>query len=294
MLTTPYVTTTAFRAHPTFLDVMNLRTGDSSALDQDAELNNILLMASADADNYVRMGTTNGAGLGAHSHTQNERLTPNRKGQLVLAAEHHPVSQVTALAWGYQPNALTAVPDLGVIWTENGGRTLVAAVIPIGMQWLQFGAPMTGQELYTAWTYTAGYANTLLAGPVSAGGMSIPVIDPAGIAVGVSLRIWDPGAEEAVIVAPSYLAGSTTVPITTALRFDHTAESPTGVSGLPAEAHLAVILYAAALLQRPDSENEDTFPSTTVRPNTRIGGSHDGTGFVAEAERLLFSYRRIR
>lgn len=305
MITLPYVTVASFKAYPTFLDVMNLRPGDASAADQDQELFNILLAASAWADNYTEMGVGGGTAgdgtLAAHTRVERGRIRVARSGQISYHAQHNPVSSLTALSIGASPDTLTAVADLSSFWIEDA-RQIVGfpsgASAP-GLAALQFGPPATTSEVFAVWTYVAGYANTLLAADAAAGASAITVADPTGLTGlngGTVLRIWDPGHEEAVTVAPSYVTGSTTVPLTAPLKNSHsgTATTAIGVSALPTDAHLAVILYAAALLQRPDTEKEDTFPSTLVRPNARVGGTTDGTGFVAEAERLLEPYRRVR
>ena len=81
------------------------------------------------------------------------------------------------------------------------------------------------------------------------------------------------------------------MPLTGPLVFAHTADA--GISALPADAHLAVIFYAIALLDRPDSEAEDAFPGTKASPNTQ-SGSTGPVGLVIEAERLLEVLRRVR
>lgn len=302
MLTLPYVTTASFKAYPTFLDVMNLRPGDNVPADQDAELFNILLKASAMADRYVEKGVSSGAAaagtLTAHVRTENVRIRTRYDGRISYHPDHTPATALTGLQLGYSPNSLNPVTDLTNFWIEDG-RQIVGfpgGVTSPGFGALQFGAIVTSADVYAQWTYVAGFSNTLLGADTAAGATSITVADATGIVAGQTLRIWDPGHEEAVTVATSYVSGSTTVPVTTAAKFAHTgtATVPIGVSALPPGAHLAVILYAAALLQRPDSEHEDSFPATTVKPNTVLGAGRDGSGFINEAEHLLEELRRVR
>jgi hypothetical protein len=149
--------------------------------------------------------------------------------------------------------------------------------------------------VYTTWTYVAGYVTTLLAAGATAGATSLTVKDPTGIIAGDVLRIWEPGVEEAVTVANSYLPGSTTVPLTAALTNTHTAAA--GISQLPADAQQAVVNYTCALLLRPDTAAEDAFPDAKVGVSTRTADSRkDGSGLVAEAVRLLRDggYGRVR
>jgi len=295
VITLPYVTTASFKAYPTFLDVMNLRSGDVSAADQDAELYNILLQSSAWVDNFTAMGVGDGT-LSAHTKVENTRLRVGRDGRISYHPDHNPVTAILALSLGTSPNQLAPVTDLTNLWIEDGVQIVGwpgGGAAP-GMSALQFGTPVTASEIYAQWTYGAGYANTLLGAAVLAGATSITVADATGIAKGTVLRIWDPGKEEAVTVSSAY-TGGTTLPLTGALKSAHDpASTPIGVSSLPADAHLATILYAVALLQRPDSESEDTFPATTAKPNTRVGASSGGAGFVAEAQKILEPYQRTR
>lgn len=302
MLTLPYVTTASFKAYPTFLDVMNLRPGDVVAADQDAELFNILLKASAMADRYVELGVSSGATaagtLTAHTRTENARIRTRYDGRISYHPDHKPATAVTGLQIGYSPGNLNPVTDLSNFWIEDG-RQIVGypgGVTSPGFGALQFGAIVTSADLYAQWTYIAGFSNTLLAADTASGATQITVADATGIVAGQTMRIWDPGHEEAVTVATSYVTGSTTVPLAAPTRNAHsgTATVPIGVSSLPPGAHLAVIFYAAALLQRPDSEHEDSFPSTTVKTNTVLGSGHDGSGFINEAEHLLDELRRVR
>lgn len=293
MLTLPYVTVQAFKAHPTFLDVMNLRSGDFVAADQEAELFNILLMASTKCDNYLEMSAD--GTISAHTRIENARLRLNRTGRISYHPNHIPASALVALSTGTMPGTLAAVTDLSQMWIEDNRQFVgyVGGAAAPGFGALQFGPSILDNELYTKWTYVAGYANTLLGGAVLAGATTLPVLDATGLTAGTVLRIWDPGTEEAVTVAPSYTTG-TTIPLVSPLLNAHTPTKPIGVSALPPDIHLGVILYAAALLQRPDTEREDAFPSTQVRPNASVGSGHDGSGFVVEAECLWEPYRRTR
>ncbi|WP_020658392.1 hypothetical protein [Amycolatopsis benzoatilytica] len=302
MLILPYVTNASFKAYPTFLEVANLRSGDPILADQDAELYNILLKASAMADRYVELGVSSGNAatgtLTAHSRTENARVRTRYDGRISYHPDHSPVTAMTALSTGYSPNSLNPVTDLSNFWVEDGKQIVgyPGGVTSPGFGALQFGSVVAAGDLYAQWTYTSGFSNTLLAADVAQGATSVTVQDATGLAAGQVLRIWDPGHEEAVTIAGTYTTGSTTVPLTGGLKNAHTgtATVPVGISAVPADLHLAVIFYAAALLQRPDSESEDVFPSARVKSNARVGGSTDGSGFVTEAERLLEPYRRVR
>jgi hypothetical protein len=286
--TTPYLTVPTFKAYPTYLDLQNLRSGDTVLADQDAELTNILLRASVWAVGHCNQP------LHAHSTTQNLRLRPDRSGRLKWHPAHNPVKQVTALSYGYYPNQMQAITDLTGIWIEDD-RQIIADVAPlsVGFNALQFGPPSWSSEVYTTWTYLAAYVTTTLANNPTQGATSLQVTDPTGVIAGDVLRIWEPGVEEPVIVANTYVPGSTTVPLTTGLTHPHTAAA--GISQLPADAQQAIVNYAVALLLRPDTSKDDAFPDAPVQPSTREEDSRkDGSGLVAEAIRLLRPYRRTR
>lgn len=297
MLTQPYVTPASFKAYPTYIPLTQLRPGDSVAADQDAQLNSMLLTASQWADDQCAMGTPGGS-ISAHVQVDNVRLRLSRSGRISYHADHSPVTALTGLAMGPSPDSLTALTDLTNLWIEDGVQIVgypAGAAAP-ALNALQFGAPVTSGEIFTRWTYVAGFVSTLLAAPVLAGAASCTVTDPTGIVAGTVLRVWDPGSEEAVTVGPGYVAGSTTVPIvgTFAKAHDPTA-TPISVSNLPTTVRQAVIFYTMALLMRPDEGVGDAFPDSRVSPSIRADDSRkDGSGLVTEAIRLLQDYNRVR
>jgi hypothetical protein len=287
VLTEPYVTPAEFRAHPTFLDSNNLRTGFGQP-QQDAALTNILLEASEWADDKVDMP------LAAHVRTENARLTADRSGRLRYHPEHAPVLSVLGMSVGSTPDTLDAQVDPQV-WTESDGRILVAFApsAGAGLGTLQFGSPAVGVEQLVSWTYVAGYPSTQLAAPATVGAGALTVADSIGMAAGTVLRLWTPGLEEAVTVAS--VAG-TTVTLAGALAHEHPAGST--CSALPSTARQAVIGYATFLLMRPASTGENSAPnqrgpsiSATAGDSRRTGRS---TFLYDEACKLLKPFKRIR
>lgn len=284
----PYVTPAMFRAHPTFLDLNNLRSGDSVLADQDAELNNVLVMASQWADSKIDQQ------LGAHVNTDSDELRMDKRGRLRIHASDNPVRALTSIAYGPSINSMTTVTN-PTYRIEDEGRLIVVEVI--GGQWawsgpLQFGPVGYGVDLYVDTTYVAGYAHTTAVGASTSGATSITVADATGIYPGDTLRIWEPGAEEAVTVASTYTAGSTTVTLAGATTKNHADGAV--VSAIPPDALLAVVNYAVASLMRPDTAAEDAFPDAPPSSTRSADSRKDGSGLVAEAERLLRPYRRVR
>lgn len=290
LLVAPYVTVPEFRAAPTWIDSDDLIPG-GTASKQDDELHNVLIRASAWADNE----TNPGFGLGAASVTEQLRARTGRDGSIAIHPSQIPVRQVTALSYGTDPTALTVMNDLSAVWIEDGRQILAA--VPSRGNWaaagLEFGRPYPGGRSYVSITYTAGYASTTLAADAAAAATSVTVTDPAGIFPGDVLRVWDPGVEEAVTVAAGYVPGSTSVPLSGALTNAHTAGA--GISGMPAEIKQAVICYTVALLLREDVSSEEPFAEAEFGPAARraTSGGRAG-GLVDEAEDLLRPYRRVR
>lgn len=284
MPTAPYVTAAEFTAHPTYLDLDDLRSGITDPAAQTAELTNLLLMASGWADRECNQP------LGAHQVTATTRGRIDRDGILRVHAFHNPVLSVSSVAYGPTPFAMTTYP--GPQWALEGetnnllfntGRTV---------------AP--GQWQSVEVTYLAGWVSTTLAAGAVAGATSLTVADPTGILPGASYRLWEPGTEETVTVASSFTPPPvtvpptvTTVPLAAPTVYDHTTGA--GWSGMHGDLRLAVILYAVSQLLRPDTSKEDSYPDTSLSSGTRqTDPRQDGSGLVAEAQRLLNPFGRVR
>jgi len=294
LIVTPFVSVAAFEAHPTYLDLDDLRYGDPSAVDQAAELNNLLLMSSSWADGYLEQPFL------AHQNVQNLRTRCGRDSTVKIHPDHAPVQFVSSFAYGYTPTALTVITNPSA-WIEDG-RNLVITLGAVG-PWsgsLQFGTPGAGSPLYTQTTYVAGWVSTVLSAPASAGAPSLSVPDATGIAPGTVYRIWEPGAEESVTVSSAFVPPAVTVPPTPAsvplaapTLFAHTAGHD--FTNMEHDVRLAVVNYTVAQLLRPDTAAEDAYPDTRQASGTRQNDSRkDGSGLIDEAERLLDRFRRVR
>jgi hypothetical protein len=292
---TPYVSAAYFTAHPTYLDLGDLRYGDSSQADQTAQLVDLLLMSSAWADGYCEQP------LSAHQNVQNLRTRFARDGTLRIHPDHTPVQSVTQVGYGYTPTALTTITNPSV-WSEDD-RNLVIQVAGASGPWagsLQFGVPTTGYPVYTQVTYTAGFVATTLNADAPAGAGSLLVTDPTCVQPGGVYRIWEPGREESVTVASSFVPPAvavppvaTSVPLAAPTLFAHTAGQD--FTNMEHDARLAIVNYTVAQLLRPDTAAEDSYPDTRMASGTRQTDSRkDGSGLIDEAERLLERFRRIR
>ncbi|MEV7006844.1 hypothetical protein [Streptosporangium sp. NPDC051022] len=286
LLTRPYVTPAEFRASPTWLDTENLVVGGAESA-QDAELANVLLRASVWADSLVDQP------LGAHAHTEQLRVTIGRDGQVSIHAAHSPVRAVTALSYGSLPD-LTPLTDLTGVWVEDQVQ-IIAALGGLGgwAGFLEFGSPRVGYELYVRLSYVAGATSTVLSADATAAVTSLTVADPVGIYPGDVLRLWDPGAEEAVTVAAGYVPGSSSVGLVGATRAAHS--SGAGVSALPADVHQAVICRATALLLREPTAGGDDYADAPFGPVARRPSRRTrAADLIGEATALLARYRRVR
>lgn len=293
----PYVTTAEFVEWPTFLDLLNLRSGDPQLTHQTSVLNKTLLTASTWCDSYVDLGAGADATLAAHTRVENKRMRPDRAGRLLLHPDHIPFVSLESIAYGRYLGGMTAYTSPPVFVED--GRSVVLDVGKSGGSWsgsLQFGVSSSAGELYTSWSYTAGFPNALLTGPVAAGGQLLPVSDVTGIQPGQQLRVFDPGLDESVIVSTFWAAtvGPAILPLTSGLLHNHTLAQPVRVSVMPLDIFEACALYTIALLMRPDTKAEDAFPDMKGGVSTRLADSRaDGSGLVGQARELLESYRRV-
>jgi hypothetical protein len=284
-LARPYVTAAEFRASPTWLDTENLVVGGDTVA-QDAELHNTLLKASVWATGVCD------ARLDAHQVLERMRVTPDRNGRISIHAAVRPVRDVTELAYG-QPGALTPLSDLSAVWVEDDVQIIVAlgGSGSFGPA-LEFGPPRGQVETYVQLGYVGGHTSTVLAAPATSGTATITVADPTGVYPGDVLRIWDPGDEEAVTVAPGYNPGSSTVPLVGVTAAAH--GSGAGVSAMPADVHQAVICRSVSMLLRGERDGEE-YAEAAYQPTARTGPARTkAMELISEAKHLLRPHRRIR
>ena len=289
-------------ASPTWLDSSNLIEGGAQS-QQDAELYNVLLKASVWADGYCR-GDNDRPWFKAHTVIEQTRSRVNRDGQVFLHPSDVPVRKVTGFAYGSDFQNMTVLSDLTQVWVEDG-RGIVVSMIPNRGTFanLEFGnVGPSDSQVFVQYQYVSGYASTTLSAAVSANATSVQVADATGFVgpstgllgtlSGSTVRIWDPGVEEAVAVTSPYTAGATTIPLAAGLRNAHQAGA--GVSELPADVKQAVIAYAVALLMRQDVSSEEPFGNAPGGPSLRSSSGPPSGGLVYDAEQWLNPYRRVR
>lgn len=298
LVTVPYVTVASFKAYPSLTALGSLNSYSSLQGDQDAELYNLLLLASQWAADECDQP------LHAHAHVDNGQDRIRSDGRLSHHADHQPVRQLTGFSYGYNgPVGMTVVTDLTNQWIEGDGQIVLpwgGTLNGSGLSSIQLSPPNPSSLLFARWGYVAGYANTILAATANVGANSITVVDPTGIYPGDVLRIYDPGKEEVVIVGPGYVLGSTVVPLAAVLINTHTVAGPAvaqqiGVSMIPASAREAVQKYTLATLLRPVTQAEDPWPGNAPKISSRKGDTRGkGAGLIEAACRLLCNYKRVR
>lgn len=172
----PYATPQEFVADPAVVD----RLGHLAV---DPGLSQILSIASAWCDDYI------GTPLVVHEHIEHQRMHADRDGRLVWFPQHRPFISLRSLTC---ERTMYVSPQVS-IKDERAVIVDIRSNVTVWTGALSFGV---SGELNTTWRYLAGYPNTHLTEPVSAGSRNIAVSDSAGIRGGDILRIHD---EEIVV-----------------------------------------------------------------------------------------------
>ena len=247
----PYLTVAEYLAAPTGVDTSSLIPGGTSQAN-DAALATRILSASNYADSlcYQVLGATTDLEVGEYR--------VRRDGSIWVPMKYTPVVEVTNVAMGWYSNSLQTLSDLSGIWF-TGKKS-----IRIPTQGLASSSTLT-QEMQAASskfgsvfcqvTYVNGYANTTLAAQVASAATSLEVVSSLGIFPGMPLTLADDGngTTEQVTVAPSYVQGSTTVPLVSPVVSTHAAG--VGVSALPRAIKEAVIALTSHLIKTRGAES---------------------------------------
>lgn len=298
LLTVPFVGVAEFRAAPTWLDTEDLIQAGTGA-QQDAELYNVLLRASAWANSCVRQP------LQAHTAHDFTEARVDRYGRIFLHPKNTPIRSVTGFAYGAEINDLTTLSDLSTVWIEDQRGILIADDV-LSSNWagsLQFGRlPTPDRHIYVYYEYVAGYGNGQLMATANAGAATLTLdnalgfqgssTSPLGTQYGASIaRIWDPALEEAVTVQS---VANNVLTLSGTTSNSHTGNTGIQVSEMPAEVRQAVICYAVGLLLRDNTTNDAPYPNSVGPVVRRANSGGRAGGLVSEAERLLGPYRRVR
>ena len=283
-----YLTVAEYKNAPTAIDYDNLVVGGNQAA-QDAELLANISRASSFIDIYCNQP------LIAQNFVENQRVRITPEGYLAISPDYNNLVAVTSLNYGVTPtNLVSASPSgLAQIWFEKA--QFIYPLSQLGLTYssvgpLSFGFPAsTRSRIYANYTYVAGFCNGLIS-TATAGQATLTMIDPVGIVAGSLLTIWDGANTEQVIVANSYTFGSTTVPLTSKLKFTHA--SGVAIGTMPAAIKQAAILIVNDFL-KVRGDNSLTMAITT-RATTGPSTKQIMGGDLELAKELLSPFRRMR
>ena len=283
-----YLTIAEYKNAPTAIDYNNLVVGGTSA-QQDAELASVIQRASSWIDIYVNQP------LIAQNFQEQSRTRITQEGFMVISPDYNNVVALNSLAYGATPTAMTTVTDgaLQSCWFEKSQIIYPMSQVGIGYSSqgpLSFGFPPTVRSrIYAAYNYCAGYCNGLISS-ATAGQSSFTMIDPIGLTAGTVVTIYDGQYTEQVVVSPSYVYGSSTVAITSALKYAHA--SGVAVGNMPQAVKEAAILATTDFL-KVRGDNSLTMAITTRATAGPAASSVFGSDLEL-AKQLLAPFRRMR
>lgn len=283
-----YLTIAEYKNAPTAIDYNNLVVGGTSA-QQDAELAAVIQRASSWIDIYVNQP------LIAQNFQEQQRTRITQEGFMVISPDYNNVVALNSLSYGATPTSLTAVTDgaLQSAWFEKS--QIVMPLSQVGLSYssqgpLSFGFPPNSRSrIYAAYNYCAGFCNGNISA-ATAGQSSFTMIDPIGLTAGTVVTIYDGQYTEQVVVSPSYNYGSSTVAITTPLKYAHA--SGVAVGNMPQAIKEAAILATTDFL-KVRGDNSLTMAITTRATAGPAAGSVFGTDLEL-AKQLLAPFRRMR
>jgi hypothetical protein len=280
-----YLTIAEYKNAPTSIDFDNLVVGGNSGA-QDAELANVIMRASSYMDAHLNRNLT------ATTYVETQRTRMTTEGYIALHPDNSPVVQLSDFQYGSNPLNLITLPDCSQTWFEN--QQIIIPLSQISTSYssqgpLAFGGGFPRQQLFTKYTYVAGYVNTRIV-TATATQSTLTVKSGAGIIAGQTLHIYDGATSEDVIVASTYTNGSTTVPITTALVSTHTAG--VAIGNMPMTIKQACILITTAFIKMR-GDNSMTMQITTGATANVDGAQRFGSD-IASALEMIKLYRRVR
>lgn len=278
----PLITNQQFRAMQTPVDCDRLVARGTPA-DQEAALAKLILSAS------TMVYTITHQLLYATIDTEEDELTLDRWGRLLIHPRFFPILQLTDLWTGPDPGNLVETPSFAnvevqpkriVITQDAAAGILTSSQGPIEFgNGFGAGAPRSPVPTYAKWTYGNGWPVTTLAQPVAAAATSIQVVNATGVTMTTPLRIEDGATRETLTVTGP--ASGNVVPVS-ALANAH--EVGAGTTALPADAEEAVGLIVTGLVKRRGSGGLVAGTQAKYKESKDPFGAADD---FAEAERIL-------
>jgi hypothetical protein len=280
-----YLTVAEYKNAPTSIDYDNLVVGGNAGA-QDAELANVIMRASSYMDAHLNRNLT------ATTYVETQRTRMTNEGYIALHPDNAPVVQLSDFQYGGSPLNLITLPDCSQTWFEN--QQIIIPLSQLSTSYssqgpLAFGGGIPRQQIFTKYTYVAGYVNTKIV-TATAAATSLTVKSGAGIIAGQILHIYDGAASEDVTVASTYTNGSTTVPLTTALVSTHAAG--VAIGNMPTTIKQACILITTAFIKMR-GDNSMTMQVTTGA-TANVDGAQRFGGDIASALEMIKLYRRVR
>ena len=281
----PYLSVAEYKNAPTSIDYDNLVVGGNAAA-QDAELDRVILRASSFMDEYLNQNLV----ANRQTETQRTRFTP--QGYIALHPNQNPVIALESFYYGPTPNLLSELTDCSQAWFE--GQQLIIPVTSMALNYssqgpLAFGGGSPTQQIFTKYTYVAGYVNNPIVS-ATAGASSLVVSRSEGIIAGQMLRIIDGANSETVYVSSSYTYGNTTITLSSPLVYTHAAGST--ISNIPNAIKQACILLTTAFI-KVRGDNSLTMNITT-QPQASLPGANRYGSEIRLALDMVDKYRRIR
>lgn len=281
----PYITVAEYLAAPTGVDTSQIIPGQGSAANASA-LATLIETASGYADSLCYQV------LAATTDLQAGEYRVFRDGTIRVPVDYTPILLVSGVSLGFRAGQFTALTDLSGVWVS---RKIVR--IPVwglssppdttGVA----SAPAQAGRVFAQVTYVNGYPNTTLAAAAAAGASTIVVKQPLGIVPGTPLGIYDDvnGSSELVTAAPSYVLGSTSVPLAAPAVNAHAAG--VSVSALPRPIKQAVICLTTHLIKTRGAESL-ALASVSGGPSSVEKELPGATEEYEQAVDLLHPFRR--
>lgn len=257
--TKPYITLQEYKDSPSGTSVSSLIKGGTQQA-QDAALTAAILRGSAWIDETCQQP------LWARSMTEQKTATVGKDGLKVMP-NCFPMSLLTAFSYGYDPMIMTALTDVSVCYIEPRKITL-SPYYATNFNGLQDRRTSLG-KVYALYTYVHGFVNTTILA-ATAGVSSLIPVDVTGIYAGQTIRVIDGANSEDVVVASSYVAGASPVPLVNVTIYAHA--NGVSFSAMPSGIKEACVLATATFLkQRGDGALQMGLGSTPTKPSKGSG-----------------------
>ncbi len=278
----PYLTQVELLNAPTGINWASIPIKGSSTQQQAAEMNNLVLRATAWVDSWCNQK------LQATHDTETVQL-PGRRAvmrsdrSLYIHTKYSPIVSVQSVS--YSVDGATWFPLSGnIVLLDRSAFMLVPGIFSLGLPY-QFD-PTAG---FLQYVYTDGYPNALLTAAPLAAATSIALDDATGILPGSVLTIYSTETtQEEITVAASYVAttGPQTIPLTSGLLYAHSIGDR--VSALPTAVREATLLACIHYVRTRGRDTISVSPAGGIRASMKISALEE----FDEAKELITPFMR--